>query len=722
MVYRPIWRADFLAVDDHEYVTGNPVVLQGLTWHGFVWAFDGVHVANYHPLTWLSHMLDCQLFGSSPRGPHAVNLILHCVNVLLLFAILRKFTGREWPSAIVAAVFAIHPQHVESVAWISERKDMLSGLFWMLTILAYGGYVAAGGGWKRYALVMLALAAGLLSKPTLVTLPCVLLLLDAWPLGRTRYFQPALEGVDWPARARSIPSLLVEKIPLFALALTSSVVTFLAQKVGGAVSTLEMMPMSMRIGNAIVSYVRYLWTFVLPVNCSAFYPLLRPWPLAGVFASFLLLIALTAWFTWCSRRRPYLGVGWLWFLGTLVPMIGIVQVGQQAMADRYMYLPLVGLAVMIVWFAADLVRDVELSTRTMQFMATAAGCALLILATVSATDASYWTDTEPLFRRALARTEPNAFALFNTGMGAARRHDYDRGVADLRIALAQQPSNPHLRRAIGYILREANRYDEARAELTLALQLDDKLPLAWAEMGQLSIDQKKWTDAVACYTKAAKLAPDNFNDHLNLAIAYRMSGQNEPAIAELKQAIAINPIESKPPFMLGQLLLESNRPVDAIAPLARSVSLEPTFADAQLALGTALMRSGHGDRAVGPLMAAMQLAPASPEPVAQLAWLLATHPNDKVRRGEDAMFLANHAMEMTRSASPKTLDTLAAAMAEQQKFDQAAATASKAAELARSSGDQKLAGEIETRLQHYRAHQPVRDTTLAGSDAGEVVP
>jgi tetratricopeptide (TPR) repeat protein len=358
----------------------------------------------------------------------------------------------------------------------------------------------------------------------------------------------------------------------------------------------------------------------------------------------------------------------------------------------------------------------------MNVVAKGGGCALLALALLSAVDASYWTDTEPLFRRALARTEPNAFALFNTGMGAARRHDYDQGVADLRTAIAQQPSNPYLRRAIGYILREAKRYDEARAELTLALQLNDKMPLAWAEMGQLSIDQKRWADAVTCYTKAAALAPDNYNDHLNLAIAYRMSGQTESAMAELKQAIAINPLESKPPFMLGQLLLESSRPADAIAPLARSVSLDPMFADAQLALGNALMRSGHGDRAVGPLMAAMQLAPASPEPVSELAWLLATHPNDNVRRGEDAMFLANHAKEMMTSPSPKMLDTLAAAMAEQQQFDQAAATAAKAAELARSSGDQKLAGEIESHLQHYREHQPVRDATLAGSDAGEVVP
>ena len=299
VVYLPVWRAEFLSVDDHAYVSDNSIVQQGLTWHGLKWAFVGTHVANYHPLTWLSHMLDCELLGVDPRWHHGVNLVFHLANVALLFLVLRMMTGRELPSAVVAAVFALHPLHVESVAWISERKDVLSGLFWMLTLGAYALYVRRQSG-RWYAAALVAFALGLLSKPMVVTLPCVLLLLDVWPLGRTRWIAGEARedereyASDVRAPERSVRFLLMEKLPFFALSIASSIATVIAQSGGGAVLTMQQLPLGHRLGNALVSYVRYGRKFLFPSDLAAYYPLSRPWPLACVFASLVALLLITA--------------------------------------------------------------------------------------------------------------------------------------------------------------------------------------------------------------------------------------------------------------------------------------------------------------------------------------------------------------------------------------------------------------------------------------------
>ena len=692
-------------------MSDNTIVQQGLTWNGVRWAFTGYHVANYHPLTWLSHMLDCQLFGVDSAWHHRVNLLFHIANSILLLLVLRHMTGREGPSLFVAALFALHPQHVESVAWIAERKDVLSGLFWILALGAYTNYSRSRSlAW--YIASLIAFALGLLSKPMVVTLPCVLLLLDAWPLGRTRWFAAARE--DQSHLPRSLPFLLVEKVPFFLLAGASAVATMLAQSAGGAVASIEHMSLGFRIGNALVSYALYLRKFLWPTDLSAFYPLLRPWPLAYVAAAAALLLVITLASAFFWRKRPYIGVGWLWFLGTLVPVIGLVQVGNQAMADRYMYLPLIGLALPLAWLCAEFFN---------RRVASAAACiSLVLLTSITMLDARAWRDSETLFTRAIERTEPNVFALHNIASSMLIRGETAGAIERFEQCVALQPGNPHVRRAYGFALRQAKRYEQAIEQLTAAIQIKPHDSRSWNAMGRVYFEQQNWEAAAEHFSVAVELKADDLESRLSLASAYHHNKQDELALEALRGALELNPYLAQPWYLCGALLLDMNRPVDAIQPLTRATSLDRRFADAHFRLGMALMRSGQGERAVAPLMRAVELAPQSSEPLTHLAWLLATHPKEQIRRGGDALFLATRARDLTQASSPQALDALAAALAEQENFDDAARTAGTAAALARQAGDATLAQQIEQRIRRYQSHQAMRDLSLSGADASDAVP
>jgi protein O-mannosyl-transferase len=710
IVYWPVGRADYLTVDDHLYVSENKVVQAGLTRNGLGWAFGQSRIANYHPVALLSHMLDCELFGTNAKAHHLVNLAFHTTNSILLFFVLRRMTGREGASAFVAALFALHPQHVESVAWISERKDVLSGFFWILTLGAYAWYVERGG-WWRYAVALLTFALGLLSKPMLVTLPCVLLLLDFWPLRRTPWLKQ--DEADHRPWWQTVRPLVLEKIPFFALAALGCVATVVAQRAGGAVLTMEQAPLALRLGNSIVSYLRYLKMFFLPTDLAAFYPLERLWLTWEVLAAVGLILAVTATVTLLARRRPYLAVGWLWFLGTLVPVIGVVQVGNQAMADRYMYLPMIGLGLMIAWGAADL-----LARRS--FRLGAASLALGACAVLTAIEVPYWHDGEKLFSRALERTEPNVFSLHNVAAAQIIRGDYGGAIGNYQKCIKLQPGNPHVRRALGYALQKAGRLDEAHEQLVKSLRLSPKEPKSWDAMGDLYLERGKWSEAADHYDVAVELKVDEYESWINLAVARRKLNQPREAAEAIRGALRINDRLSHPWYMLGRLHVENGDPAAAIEPLQRAVALEPTHKDASYQLGLALMRTGRGAEAITPLLAALNANPTSPEPLVQLAWLLATHPNPKLRRGEDAMFLATRADALTRSASPQVLEALAAAQAELRKYDEAAATADRAAKLARDAGDAALADKIESHAAKYRVRSAFRDQSLAGADAAEV--
>jgi protein O-mannosyl-transferase len=430
-VWLPALRNGFTNLDDPYYVTANPQVLRGITRAGIAWAMTAKVASNWHPLTLLSHMLDCQLFGLDPAGHHATSLLLHLANVLILFAVLCRMTGAAGRSAVVAALFALHPTHVESVAWVAERKDVLSALFWILAMGAWARYArqpSAG----RYLLVALLMVLGLAAKPMVVTLPFALLLLDVWPLDRLH--------LGWRR-------LILEKLPLLALSAASSLITLRYQQ--ASLAPLDVAPWSLRAANALVAYAAYLGKLFLPRHLAVFYPIplsIPAWQAAGAA---LLLIAITALAVRRARREPWLLTGWLWFLGTLVPVIGLVQVGRQAMADRYLYIPSIGLFLAVVWSVAELGR------RHRAVLATAAGAVLLALAVMTRVQIGYWSDSATLFRHALAATGDNYLAHIGLGKALMGERDCEGAAEQFRAALARYPRLNEARAGLEAVRRAA---------------------------------------------------------------------------------------------------------------------------------------------------------------------------------------------------------------------------------------------------------------------------
>jgi len=494
--YASVWRCDFVSLDDPTYVTDNPLVAQGLTWQGVAGAFTTGHAANYHPLTWLSHMVDVELYGLRPAGHHLTNLLLHLASTLLLFAFLARTTQAPWASGVVAALFALHPTHVESVAWIAERKDCLSTLFAMATIWAYRGYCLHPSA-RRAAGVGLWFTGGLLAKPMVVSLPLLLWLLDYWPLRR-------------PLGWRRVG----EKLPLFALAAASCVVTFLAQQSGGAVQDLRI-PLAPRLANAVVAYVRYLGELLWPVKLSVLYPhpyiTGTPWSRATVVGCALLLLALTA-LAIALRRRRHLLVGWGWYLVSMVPVIGVVQVGVQAMADRYTYLPFIGLFLAIVWEGRALCARLGRG-RWLGGAATVAVLGLLTLLTARQVGA--WRDSTTLYERSLAAT-PESWALHNNlGNAYSRAGNYDGAIREFSTILDH---------AGHFLTLMGEHREEAHYNLALAYQ----------EQGDLG-------QAIAHYQQAIALNPANLDAQSNLGLVYLRQGKVEQARQQLEWVVRVQP-------------------------------------------------------------------------------------------------------------------------------------------------------------------------------------
>jgi protein O-mannosyl-transferase len=450
---------DFVNFDDPAYVSENPYTTQGLTQQTIAWSFTSFYSSNWHPLTWLSHALDCQLYGTqSAAGHHLTNVALHAAVAILLFLILWRMTGDLWPSAFVAALFAIHPLRAESVAWVAERKDLLSGLFFMLTLAAYFSYAQRPFSPARYLLVAVLFALGLMAKPMLVTLPFVLLLLDYWPLGRMA--SPA-------GNPLKLKHLVAEKIPLFAIAAASCIVTSIAQRQSMAVS--ECLPFSLRIANALLAYVAYIGQFFYPLGLAAFYPLPdSTLPLWKIIASALLLAGVSAG-AWAARRRfPCLLVGWLWYLGMLLPVIGLVQVGDQARADRYTYLPEIGLAIAVTWGIAQL----SLSWPHRRWICSVASALVItIFAAIAYQQTSYWRNSETLWTHALRCTERNATAQDNLGVAMTQRGNIPRAIECFQEAIAINPRAADARNCLGVLLAQNERIDEAIGQFQAALQI-----------------------------------------------------------------------------------------------------------------------------------------------------------------------------------------------------------------------------------------------------------
>jgi tetratricopeptide (TPR) repeat protein len=541
----------FVSFDDGLYITENTRVLAGLTRAGAQWAFTTFDAANWHPVTWLSHMLDVTLFGLDPAAHHAVGLLLHSLNAVLVFLLLDRMTGATGRAAAAAALFALHPLRVESVAWASERKDLLAALFGLLALLAYVRAARRRSG--RALLASLALyAAGLMAKPTIVPLPLLLVLCDVWPLDRFR--EEAAAGRR-PGGKRPPPvsrrGLLVEKLPFLCLAVASGVMTLLAQSAGRATEALRV-PVSERLGNAMVSIVRYLGKTLLPIDLSVLYPhplRFQPVPTA---AAFVVIVAITAVCVFRRRAQPYLLFGWLWFLAAISPMLGLVQVGWQAMADRYTYLPSVGLSVLAVWAVGDLI-----AARPAWAKPAAAGFAIVLalLSALTFRQIAVWRDSLSLWGHALAVTQDNPTAELNFGGELVKAHRAGEAIAHLSKARRLDPDSPEAAFSLGAAYASVGKYEEARRAYEDVLRLSPDSAAAHQRIGELLAAQERWAEAVPHFEAQVRLEPSNPAAHHNLALALEGVGRLEDAIVEMTRAAALDPNASPPREELRRLLL-----------------------------------------------------------------------------------------------------------------------------------------------------------------------
>jgi len=570
-LYNPVNRHPFVNYDDDRYVTENPHVHNGLTWDTITWALTATEQGNWHPLTWLSHALDYQLFRQNPAGHHFVSLLIHAANAVLLFLFLMYATGRLGPGLFVAVLFALHPINVESVAWVAERKNVLCTFFFFATLIAYCWY-ARQPDWRRYLAFTGLFALGLMSKAMVITLPFVLLLLDYWPLGRI----PG--GAAGSFRSAPLSKLIFEKLPLLALSAGSAVITMQAQQAGGAVRSTAQFSLEVRLENAIVAYAMYLWKMIWPSHLAPIYPhpgdSLAAWQ---VGASAVLLLAVTV-VALKFRARRYLLTGWLWFLGTLIPVIGLVQVGDQGMADRYAYIPLVGIFVMIAWGLADLAdsRQIGLGARVIP-----AACVLLALAFATHRQLDYWSSNYDLWTHALAVTDRNFIAQDNLG-GA--------------LLLLGKP-------------------DEAYLHFQAAAEINPPDPMSRSNLGAYLLDHGHLAEAIEQNNRVISLTSDPgllAATYANLGTAYRKLDQDEKARTSYEQALHLNPNQYNAYLGLGELLEKESRLDDAINNYSRAVEVRPTDTGFLL-LGHALERAGRRAEALAAYQAALKLSPEMPE-------------------------------------------------------------------------------------------------------------
>jgi len=523
-VFWSVRNHDFVNYDDQLYVTENRQVQSGLTWSGVLLAFATTDASNWHPLTWLSHMLDYEIYAMNPAGHHLTNLVFHIANALLLFLVLHRMTDGLWPSALVAALFAVHPLHVESVAWVAERKDVLSTFFWFATTWAYLRYVDQRG-FGRYVLALLLFALGLLAKPMLVTLPFTLLLLDYWPLGRFGSQRPASASISHVEKssdsgAFAISHLLLEKVPFFVLSGVSSVVTLFVQGQGGSVASFESLPLGLRAANAVVSYVRYIGKMAWPVELSVLYPLnpqlglvFSMWQVAG---SCGLLLSITGLAIWTRRRLPYLMVGWLWYVGTLVPVIGLVQVGVQSMADRYTYIPLIGLFIVTAWGMADVVGGLRYRK---SLYTTTAGIVITVLMVCTYRQVQTWRNTIVLFSHALEVTADNCSAHYNLGTALAKQGHLEEAIDNFSEAVRIQPFHANAHNNLGLAFAQQGRLEEAIEKYLKALEIRPDSPQAHFNLGNALARKGDFHKAIEHFQEALRIKPDYVKARHNLSLA-----------------------------------------------------------------------------------------------------------------------------------------------------------------------------------------------------------
>jgi tetratricopeptide (TPR) repeat protein len=592
IVYAPVRHFGFVTWDDPQYVYANVHVAQGLTWQGVRWAFTSTESVNWHPVTWLSHMLDVQLYGMNAGPQHLTNLLLHILNTLLLFGLLYRMTGAWGRSVFVAGLFALHPLHVESVAWIAERKDVLSTLFGMLAMWAYVTYVRRPG-WRRYLPVLVFFALGLMAKPMLVTLPFVLLLLDFWPLQRVE-----LEG--------GVTPLVKEKLPLLALAAISSIVTFLVQLNGGAVLGLVRVPWALRLANALASYLAYIGKMLWPVRLAAFYPLGTSPPLLQACLGALLLIGMTLFAIRAGRRHGYLLTGWLWYVGTLIPVIGLVRVGDQSMADRYAYVPLIGLFLIAAWGAPDFVARWRYGRLALPV---AAACILLTCAALANAQIGYWNGDTALWQHALDATADNYLAENNVGEILMKQGRTGEAIPHFVEALRIKPDCAEAQNNLGAVLMGQGKLDDAAQHFVEALRIRPGLADAQYNLGMVRLRQGKLDDAARHFIEALRIKPDVADAQNNLGAVLMEQKKLDEAAQRFGEALRIKPDLVEAQNNLGMVLTRQGKLDEAAQHFVEALRIKPDFAEAQNNLGAALMRQGKLDEAVQRFIEAVRLKP-----------------------------------------------------------------------------------------------------------------
>ena len=597
----------FIGSDDPEYVIDNHHVYTGLRPANVVWAFTHAHSFNWHPVTWLSHMLDCQVYGLHPMGHHLTSLLFHVANTLLLFLLLAGMTGRNWPSAFVAALFAVHPLHVESVAWVAERKDVLSTFLGLLTLLAYVSY-ARNPGVRRYIVVAVLFAVGLMAKPMLVTLPLVMLMLDYWPLGRFEQVQ------EKKARnAKRAPwvgwKLVREKVPLIGLSAISCVVTYYVQNMTGAVTPLRYMPLTVRVPNALVSYFRYLGKMIWPSELAIYYP--HPMSSLPIWQAAAALVALVA-VTWLAvrmaKRSPYVAVGWLWYVVTLIPVIGFVQVGMQSMADRYTYIPLIGIFVMIAW---GLPQVFEGLGKRLHWLALAvpAVAVILVLIPITRAQSAYWKNDKMLFGHAMSATRDNELVEYSVGMVLSREGKRDEAERHFLRALEIAPDYKEAHIGMGNLLSAQGKHQEAIERYREALRIRPDFAVAHNNLG-LALGRVGMTrEALDEFDEAVRLKPDYLDAHYNLARALARQGRLDEAVEQYEKVLEINPKNADARCNLGNTLAAQGKTSGAIDEFTKSLEIKPNNAMAHNNLGNALASSGRLDEALEHFTEAIRLKP-----------------------------------------------------------------------------------------------------------------
>jgi tetratricopeptide (TPR) repeat protein len=675
---------DFINYDDNSSVYENAEVTKGLSLHGIGWALTHSDAALWNPLSTISHMADCQMFGLKPGGHHFNNVLLHSLAVIVLFLVLKEMTGAFWRSAFVAAVFAIHPLRVESVAWVAERKDVLSGLFFMLTLAAYVRYIRRQT-LRCYLFVALLFACGLMSKAVSVTVPFVLLLLDYWPLGRFDNSKIIRSTGDlWWNRLPIPRRLVVEKVPLLLLSVGASVATLFAQE--RAMSSLEKLPLLSRINNAFIAIIDYLWQTFWPTKLAVFYPYPAngpaPWQ---IVLSVTLLLAITASVFTLREKRPYLLTGWFWFVGMLVPNIGIVQAGSQARADRFTYLPHIGLCILVTWAVADMTTGWR---RRHFILGATAATAIIALMFLAAAQTRYWRNSESLWIH----------------------------------TLPVNPQNPVAEGALGAALMTEGRIDEAITHFKKGLEIWPTDAGAHNNLGNALLGKRQLDEAIVHYGKAVELQPNNPMAYYNLGVAYFRKGNLDEAITDYKKAIEIQPDYPDGYGQLGNALLQKGEVDAAIASWKESLNTQPANVATRNNLAVVLAQHGRLREAIRHWQDNLEVDPGNIEAQNDLAWAFATSPDPTIRNAARAVNLAEGAVRSSTGKNPGILRTLAAAFAESGRFSDAIRVAEQAMLMAGIGGNVDLQNQIRNDVQLYRSHMPLRDKNFVDAQPAAKTP